>query len=85
MSSMYATQALSDVSLRSSADAILPLPFTSHSLRVRFFGARIRAAQSTACGPQGPREVFRQVVRVFEPDREPQQVLGGGGPRSLYD
>src|SRR5215217_2220912 len=72
-SSMCARQALSEVSLRSSTEAKVPLPFTSHSLR-----------DLAHCGPQGPREVFRQVIWVFEPDREPQQVLGGGGPRSLY-
>ena len=45
MPSMYATQALSDVSLRLSIEAKMLLPFTSLSLRVRFLGAYIRAAR----------------------------------------
>src|SRR5829696_55549 len=88
MPSMYATQALSDASLRSSADAILPLPFTSRSLRVRFFGARIRAAQSTAL--RTPRPALglpsgRPGVRA-----RPRASAGSRGrrspfpPRSLY-
>ena len=35
-------------------------------------------------GPQGLREIVREVVRVFEPDRKPQQVLGGGRSWSFY-
>jgi hypothetical protein len=54
MSSMRAMHALSEVSLRSSTEAKVPLPFTSHSLRIRFFVARIRAARSTALPAPGP-------------------------------
>jgi hypothetical protein len=84
MPSMRAMHALSEVSLRSSTVAKVPLPFTRHSMRVRFFGTVSAPCDLPHYGPQGPREVFRKVVRVFEPDREPQQVLGGGGTRSLY-
>src|SRR5918995_3031211 len=54
MSSMCAMHALSEVSLRSFTEAKMLLPFTRHSLRIRFFGARIRAAQSTALQAPGP-------------------------------
>src|ERR687893_1270079 len=54
MSSMCAMHALSELSLRSFTEAKMLLPFTRHSLRVRLFGARIRAARSTALRAPGP-------------------------------
>src|SRR5829696_7872688 len=58
MSSMCATHALSEVSLRLSAGLStgfkVPLPFACHPPRVQFFGARVRAARSNAPRPAGP-------------------------------